>query len=192
MARRGLSAGTVTRLAAELADDEGLERLTVTALAARAGVRPPSLYAHVGGTDDLRRRVGLLALEELADRAAAALAGRSGRDALVALGDVYRDYAREHPGRYAAARTPLDAATAAASAGPRLAELQRAVLRGYDLTGDDQTHAVRLLGSVYHGFTSLEAAGGFDHSAPDAAVSWARILDALDRLLRGWSAPDDT
>ncbi|MFC5178158.1 TetR/AcrR family transcriptional regulator [Nocardioides taihuensis] len=187
MARRGLNAASVTLAAAELADEDGVEALTVTALAARLGVRPPSLYAHVGGTDDLRRRVALLALEELADRAADALAGRSRRDAVVALGHVYRDYAREHPGRWAAARTPLDAATAAASAGPRLAELQRAVLRGYDLTGDDQTHAVRLLGSVFQGFTTLEAAGGFAHSAPDAATSWTHILDSLDRLLRGWA-----
>ena len=49
-------------------------------------------------------------------------------------GDVYRDYAREHPGRYAAARYRLDPETAAASAGVRHAQLTRAVLRGYDLS----------------------------------------------------------
>lgn len=42
--------------------------------------------------------------EELADRGAAAPSGRSGKDAPTALADVYRDYARERPGRYAAAR----------------------------------------------------------------------------------------
>ena len=47
--------------------------------------------------------------------------------------------------------------------------MTRAVLRGYDLTEPDQTHAVRLLGSVFHGFVTLELAGGFSHSAPDAA-----------------------
>ena len=47
--------------------------------------------------------------------------------------------------RYAATRLPLDAATAAASAGPRHAELSRAALRDYGLSADDETHAVRLL-----------------------------------------------
>ena len=49
-------------------------------------------------------------------------------------------------------------------------------------------HAVRLLGSVFHGFSSLETAGGFSHSAPDSEETWTRILDALDALLRNWPA----
>ena len=64
--------------------------------------------------------------------------------------------------------------------------MTRAMLRGYDLSGPDQTHAVRLLGSVFHGYVSLELAGGFDHSAPDPEETWSRILDALDALLRSW------
>jgi hypothetical protein len=64
--------------------------------------------------------------------------------------------------------------------------MTRAILRGYDLTEPDQTHAVRLLGSVFHGYVSLEVGGGFSHSAPDSQDSWTRILDALDALLRNW------
>jgi hypothetical protein len=123
----------------------------------------------------------------MADAAGAAVAGRAGRDALVGLADAYRSYATAHPGRYAASRLPLAAAAAAGSAGPRHAELARAVLRDYRLDGVDQTHAVRLLGSTVHGFISLEAGGGFDHSEPGAQASWVRILDALDLLLRTWS-----
>lgn len=187
MARAGLTPDRVTRAGAELADEVGFAHVTASAVARRVGVQVASLYSHVRGTDDLRTRIALLALDELADRGDAALAGRAGRDALVALGDVYRDYAREHPGRYDAARHRLDPATAATSAGPRHAALARAVLRAYDLTEVDQTHAVRLLGSVFHGFTSLELAGGFDHSAPDAQESWLRILDAVDTMLRSWT-----
>jgi AcrR family transcriptional regulator len=188
MARAGLTPDRVVRAGAELADEVGFAHVTASAVARRFGVQVASLYSHVRGTEDLRTRIALLALEELADRGDAALAGRAGRDALVALGDVYRDYAREHPGRYDAARHRLAPEVAAASAGPRHAHLSRAVLRGYDLGEPDQTHAVRLLGSVFHGFTSLEAAGGFDHSAPDAQESWTRILYALDTTLRSWSS----
>jgi AcrR family transcriptional regulator len=186
MPRAGLTRERVVAAGAELADEVGFAHVTPSELARRLGVQVASLYSHVGGADDLRTRIALLALQEIADRASAALAGRSGRDALVALGNVYRDYAREHPGRYDAARHPLDAETAATSAGPRHAELTRAVLRGYELTDDDQTHAVRLLGSVFHGFTSLELAGGFSHSAPESQASWSRILDSLDSTLRDW------
>ena len=116
------------------------------------------------------------------------MAGRAGKDALTALANVYRDYAHEHPGRYAAAQLRLDPETAAASAGVRHAQMTRAILRGYDLTEPDQTHAVRLLGSVFHGYVTLELGGGFSHSAPDTQETWSRTLDALDALLRNWPA----
>ncbi|GGL79753.1 transcriptional regulator [Streptomyces fumigatiscleroticus] len=189
MARVGLTTERLVRAGAELADEVGFEEVTVSALARRFGVKVASLYSHVRNSHDLKTRIALLALEELADRAADALAGRAGKDALTALGDVYRDYAREHPGRYAAAQLRLDAETAAASAGVRHAQMTRALLRGYDLTEPDQTHAVRLLGSVFHGYVSLELGGGFSHSAPDTQETWSRILDALDATLRNWPAP---
>lgn len=186
MARAGLTRDRLARAGAELADEVGFDHVTLAALARGFDVSVPSLYSHVTSTEDLKTLVALLALEEMAESLAEALAGRSGKDALAAFADVYRDYALEHPGRYAAARLPLSADTAAASAGPRHAHMTRAILRGYDLADDDQTHAVRLLGSVVHGYVTLELAGGFSHSAPSSHASWVRILDALDSLLRTW------
>ncbi|MER6573219.1 TetR/AcrR family transcriptional regulator [Streptomyces sp. NPDC001093] len=189
MARAGLTTDRLVRAGAELADEVGFDQVTVSALARRFDVKVASLYSHLKNSQDLKTRIALLALEELADRAADALAGRAGKDALVAFADVYRDYARAHPGRYAATRHPLDPEAAAASAGGRHAQMTRAILRGYDLAEPDQTHAVRLLGSVFHGYVSLETAGGFSHSAPGSQESWTRILDALDSLLRNWPTP---
>ena len=113
MARAGLTAERLTRAGAELADEVGFDQVTVSELARRFDVKVASLYSHLRNSDDLKTRIALLALEELADRGTAALAGRAGRDALAALGGVYRDYAREHPGRYAAARHPLSPEAAA-------------------------------------------------------------------------------
>ena len=189
MARVGLTPQRLTRAGAELADESGFDQVTVSALARRFDVKPASLYSHVKNSQDLRTRIALLALEELADRAADALAGRAGKDALAALANVHRDYAREHPGRTTAARLRLDPETAAAGAGVRLAQMTRAILRGYDLAEPDQTHAVRLLGSFFHGYVSLELGGGFSHSLPDSEETWTRMLDALDALLRNWPAP---
>ncbi|RPF30612.1 TetR/AcrR family transcriptional regulator [Streptomyces sp. TLI_185] len=186
MARVGLTTERVVRAGAELADEVGFDQVTVSELARRFGVKVASLYSHVKSSQDLRTRIALFALEELADRAADALAGRAGKDALIAFANAYRDYGREHPGRAAAARLRMDPETAAASAGVRHAQMTRAILRGYDLREPDQTHAVRLLGSVFHGYSSLETAGGFSHSAPDSEESWTRILDALDALLCNW------
>ncbi|MCX5128600.1 TetR/AcrR family transcriptional regulator [Streptomyces sp. NBC_00347] len=184
MVRAGLTAERLTRAGAELADEVGFEQVTVSALARRFDVKVASLYSHLKNSQDLRTRIALFALEELADRVAAALAGRAGKDALAAFAAAYRDYARQHPGRYDAARLRLDPETAAASAGVRHAQMTRAILRGYDLTEPDQTHAVRMLGSVFHGYVSLELAGGFSHTAVDPQESWDWIVDSLDVMLR--------
>lgn len=186
MVRAGLSTERLVRAGAELADEIGFEQVTASELARRFDVKVASLYSHVKNSQDLKTRIALFALEELADRAADAIAGRAGKDALVAFANVYRDYQLEHPGRAAAARMRLDPETAAAGAGVRHAQMTRAILRGYDLTEPDATHAVRLLGSVFHGYASLESTGGFSHSAPDSEETWTRILDALDALLRNW------
>ena len=78
MPRAGLTTDRVVRAAADLADQEGFDAVTTSAVARLFDVKAASLYSHVAGTDDLRTRVALLALEELADLAAAAVAGRAG------------------------------------------------------------------------------------------------------------------
>lgn len=190
MARAGLSGARLAQAGAELADEVGFEQVTVSALARHFGVQVASLYSHVRSSDDLKARIATIALTELADQCSAAVAGRAGREALVALANVYRDYARAHPGRYAATRHTTAASVLGeqyVAAGRRHSELVRAVLRGYDLDEPAQTDAVRLLGSTIHGYITLELAGSFSHSEPSAADSWPRIIDALDTLLRSWS-----
>lgn len=184
--RVGLTTERLVRAGAELADEIGFEQATPAELARRFGVKTASLYSHVKNAHDLKSRIALLALEELADLASAAVAGRAGKDALTSFANAYRDYALEHPGRFAAAAHRLDPEAAAASAGVRHAQMMRAILRGYDLPEPQQTHAVRLLGSVFSGYVSLEGAGGFSHSAPASQESWTEILGALDALLRTW------
>jgi AcrR family transcriptional regulator len=189
MPRAGLTSARVALAAAELADEVGLDQVTLTALAKHFGVATPSLYTHVRSTADLRVRVALVALDETADLVATALAGVSRRDALAAVGGVWRTYATAHPGRYAATRLPLDDEAAAASAGPRHADLARAALRGYALDDTDETHAVRLIGATFHGYATLDAAGAFDHgaaTAPPSDDTWERVLDGLDTVLRSW------
>lgn len=190
MARAGLTADRVTLTGAELADEVGLEHVTMSAVARRLGVKDASLYVHVRGLEDLRGRIALLAADEKTIRIAEATAGRAGKDALVAFADSWRAYAHAHPGRYTATQIPtqIDPELAARAAGPRRAvELTYSMLRAYELAEPDLTDAVRLVRSTLHGFVSLEAAGGFAHARP-AEASWARCLDALHALLERWPA----
>lgn len=190
--RRGLTTEVVVRAGADLADELGFDGVTVSEVARRLGVQTPSLYSHVLSSTDLSTRICALALEELAHLVTDAISGLAGRSAVLALLETYGDYARRHPGRYDAIRMRLPTTPSATDegvsntlvAGRRHAALLRAVLRDYDLSGDTEVHAVRLLGSVVRGFTSLDLAGGFDHSGPPSEESLGYIVDALDAMLR--------
>jgi AcrR family transcriptional regulator len=185
MARAGTSAAAIVAAAAAIADSEGLEAITLTRVAATVGVRPPSLYAHVDGLDDLLRRIGAHGAAELASALGRAVEGRSGFDALQALAIAYCAFARDHPGTYAAAQRSRELAhdpdaQAAAEAAVRVV---LAVLRGYDLAGDEAVHGVRLTRIALHGLVSLEAAGGFA-IALSIDETFARLLAMLDLGLR--------
>ena len=183
MTRAGLTPARVVAAGLDLADDDGLGAVTVSALARRLGVQVPSLYAHVGGSGDLASRLTATALDELADRVTEAVAGRARHDALVAMADAYRDFAVAHPGRWQATRQLAGPTTEVLAAGRRHAELARAVLRGYGLDEPGATHAVRLLGSVVTGWVDSEQRGAFAHSEPEAESSWHWALDRLDETL---------
>jgi AcrR family transcriptional regulator len=183
MGRAGLDSDRVVRAAADLADAEGLDRLTLAALAQRLGVRSPSLYAHVGGLADLRLRLAIDACHGLRDALAAAALGRSGGDALRSVADAYRAWARAHPGRYATIAHGFADDPEATAAAEGVVEILFAVMRGYGLEGEDAVHAVRAVRSAVHGFIALEERGGFQIPV-DLGESWERMIAMLDRGLR--------
>ena len=81
-------------VAAALLEEEGAEALTMRALAARMGIRAPSLYKHVRDKDDIVAGLQERALVDMGRHLAAAGPG------LAALADGYRSWARAHPRLY--------------------------------------------------------------------------------------------
>ncbi|MEA2381240.1 MAG: hypothetical protein QOH72_1211 [Solirubrobacteraceae bacterium] len=188
MPRAGLNAAGVVRAAADLADAHGLDALTLARIAASVGVRTPSLYNHVDGLDDVRRRVALVGLRELGEALRDAAVGRAGDDALTAMAHAYRAYARAHPGRYAATqRAPAAGDDEVADAASGAVDAVLAILRGYGLEGDDAIHAARAVRSALHGFVALETGGGFGIPV-DLDESFDRMVAALARGLRDVAA----
>lgn len=191
MPRARLTPLSVTEAGAALIDEVGFENLSMGLLAVRLGVKTPALYKHVTGQADLTHRIGVLAMNELADAIRDATQGRAGSDALAAGAQAMRAYVQQHPGRYAAG----NAARPTGPDDPLIPGIDRvlaswaAMLRGYRLDPDQEIHAMRMLRSVLHGFSTLEAAGGFriDASVGDS-FTW--IIDFLDHGLHAATGAD--
>jgi AcrR family transcriptional regulator len=160
--RRGLDRRVVVEAAAALADAEGLDHLSLAGLAKQLNVRPPSLYNHIASLDGLRRDLWLLGLRSLTARLTRATVGKAGGDAVMAMADAYRAFARDRPGIYAATlRSPEGMDEELLRTGQETLEVVLAVLSSFDLSGDDALHATRSLRAILHGFVALEALGGF-------------------------------
>lgn len=178
--RAGLSKALLIDQATELVDREGPQNLSLAALAKHFGVKPPSLYNHVGSLEDLRRELRLRGLEGLAGSLRHAVMGRAGYEALVAIAHAYRNFAKQHPGLYALTLQSTEGDDdAVREAGWAVVEVVLAVLRAYDLAEDEALHATRCLRSALHGFVALETGGGFGLSL-NLDESFERLVALLD------------
>jgi AcrR family transcriptional regulator len=178
MPRRGLDRARVVDAAEELGAD-GLGGITFARLAARLGVRPPSLYNHVENRVALIRLIAIRGADDLHEAVVSAAAGLAGPDALRATGRALRAYAHAQPARYEATLTapsPDDAELAVLAT--RLVEDIAAILRAWRLEDDDAIDAIRTVRSALHGFIALERAGGFAMARP-VEESFERLLDVL-------------
>lgn len=181
MPRVGLTRVRVVEEAANLADQVGLGRLTLAALAERLGVRQPSLYKHIDSLAGLQRSISLRSQRELGEVLARAAVGRSGAEAITAMSHAYRNWALQYPARYEASQLMPERGDAESEA-TALATVHiiADVLAAYELEDDDAVDAIRALRATLHGFVSLEAQGGFALAAS--------IDRSFERLVRGFTA----
>lgn len=176
MARRTLDTDQVVDAAADIANREGVEALTLTRVADELGVRQPALYRHVDGYDALIRSLGLRGRELLADRLTDAAVGVSGDDAVRAVGRAWREVVAEHPGLYAATdRWPCAGDPELEEAVERIVAVIAQSLAAFDLDDTARVHAARSLRSAFHGFAHLESGDGHPHPED--------LDDSFDELL---------
>ncbi|WP_246142302.1 TetR-like C-terminal domain-containing protein [Lacisediminihabitans profunda] len=185
MPRARLNRAAIVAAALDLVDaggPAGFGDLTLAAVAGRVGIAVPSLYKHVSSLADLRREIAIVSVNDLTRAISTATTGRAGRDAVRAMADALREFARRHPGRYAATQVaarpddPLDAGLVAASAETLV--VIASVLRGFDLPPEATIDVIRVLRSAVHGFVVLEIGGGFG-LPQDLDRSFGLLVDAV-------------
>jgi AcrR family transcriptional regulator len=181
-----LDRDTVVAEAVALLEADGVGALTLTALAERLSVTQPALYRHVASIDDLWAAVALHARSELIAELLDVAVGRAGDEAIEAVANTWRDFARHHPALYKATDlSPLEGDEANEGAARELVVLLGRVTAGYGLDDTDAEQAAWALRSALHGFSILEAERGNPGSL-DLDATFARLVTLLEGGLRTW------
>jgi AcrR family transcriptional regulator len=162
----------IVAAARELLEQKGRSALSMRRLAARLGVRAPSLYEHLPNKQALEAALISDGLAEWAALAEQAVQG--GGDRLAAVARAFRAYALQHPHLYRLmTERPLERRLLAPGVEGRAAQ---PVL---DAVGGDADTA-RALWAFLHGMAINELNGRFPGEA-DLNAAWERGVSAFQR-----------
>ena len=187
MYHKGLSREQVVMTAVRLIEECGREKFTLHALAAELGIKTASLYKHISGMDDLITEVGRYAFQLQKQEHELAIAGKTGDEAVFALGRAYRKFATEHYELYKLTFVSRSINEVLRRETEVMVEPYIKALEGYPLSDEQKQHWQRIFRSLMHGFFVHEKEGYFHFFAVDKEdtfeLALRLLVDAIKREL---------
>ena len=184
MAKKGLDKNSVIERAATLANEKGLENVTIKELADSLEIRSPSLYNHISGLEELRKEIMLYGWKQAEKRILQAAAGTEGYDAIRAMCREFYIYASENKGIFSAMlwyNKYADEASSEATSG--LFSRLYGIMEDMGISRERTEHLIRTLRGFLEGFALLVNNGAFGHPA-DIDESFEVSLDVLIEGIR--------
>lgn len=179
MAKAGIYKDTVIKTAARLANEKGLEALSMKILAEELGIQPPSLYNHIGSLEELKRELMLSGWRELEQRLLRSAAGIGGWEAFRAMCREFYRFAVENRGVFNAMLWYNKYSDSSAmSATEELFTYFYRTMAGLNISREKSEHLMRTIRGFLEGFALLVNNGAFGHSA-SIDESFELSLDVL-------------
>ena len=177
--QKHLSQEFIIQAAADLAEEIGLEHLTLKQLAEKLNIQTPSLYNHIAGLPGLYEGLAAFGLTRLGTVIGKAAIGKSQSTAIKSIASEYRKFAKSNQELYKAIlQCPGQNSKDIKEAKNIVFQILHRVLYPYGFSAEDSLHSIRAFRSAMHGFISLESAGFF--KAPcDPEVSYDKMISAL-------------
>ncbi|HEX4471250.1 MAG TPA: TetR-like C-terminal domain-containing protein [Nocardioides sp.] len=165
-----------------LLERDGLDALTMQAVARAVGVRAPSLYKRVASRDALVGLIVEAAALELAEVTETVVAGDDPARDLRALAGEFRAFAHRNPATFPLLFDPRQAGVTSVAVRDRsVAAVRRVAGR---LAGPEhELPAARMVVAWANGFVTMELAGAFQLGG-DVDEAWEFGLEGLVRALR--------
>lgn len=172
----------VIQAASDIADEKGLNNLSLKAVAEKLNIRTPSLYNHINCLDELLRAVAHKGMQQMNEQMKQAAIGKTGAVAIKAVSIEYLNYMIEHCGVYETIQWATWHGTEETAAiFDDYLSLLITLIKSCDFNPTHINKILNILTGFIHGYTTLQLRYAF--SNPDKVRS--DLCDALDVLLSG-------
>lgn len=172
----------VMEATSNIADENGLNNVSLKAVAERLNIRTPSLYNHIHSLDDLLREVGHKGMMDMNERMMKAAIGTYGGTAIKAVAVEYLNFMIEHPGVYEIIQwTSWNGNDKTAEIFNNYASLLTTLVLSCNLKKESTENIVNLITGIIHGYTTLQLRHAF--TQPDKVRS--ELSDTIDTVLLG-------
>ena len=162
MARAGLDKNAIIEKAAELANEVGLENITLKLIADTFGIQTPSLYNHIKSLDDIKKQIMLFGWKQMEKEILLSVVGVSGYDALRVMCYAFYEYATNNPGVFNAMlwyNKYQDEETRDAT--KQLFEVLFRIMGTLDISDEKINHFIRTFRGFLEGYALLVNNGAF-------------------------------
>ena len=160
----------VIKATSDLADEKGLNNVSLKAVAQKLNIRTPSLYNHIESLDNLLLEVAHNGMRDMNERMMKIAVGKIGKEAIKLVSIEYLNYMIEHPGVYETIQWAVWHGT----------EETATIFNNY-LNKDKTLEILNMLTGIIHGYTTLQLGNAF--SASDKVRF--ELAEAIDTLLVG-------
>ena len=172
----------VIQTAADIADKNGLNNVSLKVVAESLNIRTPSLYNHIDSLESLLREIAHNGMKTMNERMMQAAIGKIGDDAVKSVGITYLDYMIEHPGIYETIQWATWHGTEeTGKIFDNYLSLLKTLALSCNFNPTNIDEILNLLTGVLHGYTTLQLR--YALSRPDEVR--AALSTALDTVLTG-------
>lgn len=172
----------VIQTAFDIADEKGLNSVSLKAVAEKLNIRTPSLYNHIDSLDDLLRLSAHSGMRTMNERMMQVAVGKYGDAAIKSVGIEYLNFMIEHPGIYEIIQWATWHGTdETAEIFENYMSLLTTLIDSCQLKAGKTEEILNLITGVFHGYTTLQLRYAF--TAPDKVRE--DFLNAIDTVLLG-------
>jgi AcrR family transcriptional regulator len=177
----GITTDFIAQTAGEIADRVGLENLSIKDVAEKLGIKSPSLMFHVKNLSGMKSILGQYTAKIFVAGLLRAGFGKSGLEAVSALGKTSIEFAVKHPGMYESIQwlnayaDPESGEKPDARVFQQITGLFFTLFTDTNLTELEVSHIIRGFRSLIHGFATIAGHRGFGRPS-DATESFDYCL----------------